>query len=245
MATAKSILRAGHGRPSRQNSLYEQTSTSNEVVAGLIGVKGTADYDMKLYTAKGIASCVFDYNISQPVYVSGAWESKYARNDQSVHAIEPEELFIFEGLLDDGETAIKYKLATAEGGTGKLQVKGSTEVAVAIFMEGQAASGSDLDQEALFLGALGGLSPVCVRETATTPASSVFTLDHAPISIHAVWLKGGVSSQATGNALVGVAATTLSTNTYNWIPGEKTITVASTDSTTQLIIDYVYVPGNA
>lgn len=244
MTTAKSILRAGHGRPSRQNSLYEKTSSTNEVVAGLIGVKGTADYDMKLYTAKGIASCVFDYNLNQPAYISGDWESKYAVNDQSVPVIEPAELFIFEGSLDDGETSVKYKLATAEPGTGKLQAKGSTEVAVAIFMEGQVASGSDPDQEALFLGALGGLSPVAKRETATTPSSSVFTLAHAPISIGGAVIRGGTSTDVTFTNIPGLAPTTLATGQAYWVPGEKTIMVASTDTTTQLIIDYVYLPGN-
>jgi len=244
MTTAKSILRAGMGRPSRQNSLYQKTSSTNEVVAGLIGQKGTADYDMKLYATGGIPACVFDYNISQPAYVSGAWEDKYAVDNQSVPVIEPAELFIFEGLLDDGETSVKYKLAAAEAGTGKLIAKNSAEVACAIFMEGQAASGADLDQEALFLGAIGGLSPVSYIETVTAGAITdhVIALSYSPVAIGGVGIMGANAGAAAPR--VGVSVTAMVSMQYSHVPGTKALKVASTDAATIITVQYSYLPGN-
>jgi len=229
-------------RPSRQSPQYEYTSSSIETVAQRVSCRGSADKQHKLAVAHHILGGVFGENLSQPTYYSTSeqFESTMALNTKTVEIYELENFFIFFGVLNDGESATKYKLASAEAGTGKLDTKASTEIAAAIFMETTAASGGDENIEALFLGPLGGMSPVCVVSVDVAVATNSCTLANAPISITSVQIKGGTANNAGEiNTITPVAASEV-----QWTPGTKTLNFIASDAVTKATVSYAYLPGN-
>ena len=241
--TGKSIIRAGMSRPSRQNQLYEQNATTPEEVAGRIGCRGTNDYDAKIIDLVGdIPLCVFGKNESEPPTVSSEPNDLYAANDQSCKTHELHNFFVFTGTLNDGDTSVKGKLLTAEVDTGKLMPKAATEIACGIAMKSVAASGADEDLETLFIGPLGGLSPVVITEAGTIDGETV-TLTHTPISFQNITITTGdvanvdciVGGVAVAKGALGVGICTLA---------GKVITFHADNTPTLCSITYSYLPGN-
>jgi len=245
MVEGHSIIRAGHGRPSRQNQKYEYTTSSIEVTAHRIGSRGTSDALAKLTASEAIASCVFDFNLNEPPYnsTSEIFDTKQSKNTIDVQVFEPEQLFVFNGILDDGESVTKNKLGTYEPTTGKLQGKAATQIAAVIFQETLAASGADEYIEAVLLGALGAMSPVAKQEEVAI-TSDVATLTYAPIGITTLQLNGSSGNTLAATVVNGVSSTALVASNASWTPGLKAITTAGTDTLTTITITYSYVPGN-
>lgn len=190
MTQRNSVIKRGYAyQPEEESYLYEKTSTDDEKVAGLGGSKGTSDHQMKIY-AGGIPACVFLNQYKHPGRYSDKENMQYAHDAQPID-IATEGWFVFEGVLDDGQSVSKGAAVQFETGTGKIQSL-ALNPRCGFARETKAASGSDSTVLVLWSPRANAadVSVTVVTETLTVSAHKV-TLAHTPRIIEYVEVTTG------------------------------------------------------
>lgn len=143
MTIPNNIILSGKPDQYDQGGRYEQTAAANELVAGRIAIKGTADDQWKLGTSGAAGQGVFDKQKYEPgLDGDGKYNENYAQNGKSVDVIKPGDCVMY-GCLTDGETIAKGAILQI-GAAGKL-VALSTGVPVAKAEASSSPSGADDD----------------------------------------------------------------------------------------------------
>jgi len=120
--TRKSVLVRGEVKnPTNVVYNYEKTSSDDESVAHLGCMRGTADSQLKIYNG-GVPAGVFDYQSQRPGESSGEYNRSYAHEAKPVDALLGGD-FVFEGVLDDGQSITRGQAVQFESGTGKIQIQ--------------------------------------------------------------------------------------------------------------------------
>lgn len=208
--------------------LYEKASSTYEQVASLGGSKGTSDHQVKIY-AGGIPLGVFDNQSTHPGKTGTPLrDSKlYAEDGMPVDFLTEGD-FVFEGVLDQGQTVLKGQPLQFETNTGKIQLQTSNP-RCGYAVEGKVASGAD----GVILVKWDPEKTVIETESVTVTAH-VGTLTYTPIEIHAVEATTG--SSVGGKILTVNQTTPIATNVY-W-NGAKALTFNTTDAITAAKVRY-------
>lgn len=223
-------------------SVYEKTTDNSELVAGRVGKRGTADKQVKLYTAGTKPVCWFDIQRKHQGLDSNSYEdSDYAYEAKPVDTKVGGD-FVVEGLLLSGQTVT---LGDEVMGTtlGKVVLRGNGAVwdpAVGIALETVTASG---DTVIRLLNKIGGNGSTILKKTETlTVTTYQVTMTYIPYMLEYV-------DVATGTLLGGklLRTTGTYTNAGNLPTGHchlarttKVITFSSTDAPLTVTVEYLY-----
>ena len=195
------ILVSGKPDEYQKGGTYEKLAATHEIVAGLIGSRGSATGELKIFEAGEVPICVFDKQIADMGRdANGDFDDDYATHDGSVDALFGD--FVFNGVLKDGEVIVENDLLEAETATGKL-VKCTYGIPCAMATEALSPSGADGDLICRFLPNRSSQFHY-TKEALTSPTSDVFTLANVPLRVEYV---EATTATAAGPKVFGFANT--------------------------------------
>lgn len=225
--TRKGVIKRGnYYNPEDIVYNYEKTSSDDEKVAGLGCVKGTSDYQLKLYSS-GVPAGVFLNQYKYPGTYSSTENKQYAHDGKPVDAALDGD-FVFEGVLDDGQSITKGQAVQFETSTGKVQIQ-TTNPRCGYAEQTATASGAD----GTILVRWDPEHTIITEETVSTTAH-VATLTYTPIEIHVVEATTGSS---LGGKRVIVSDTTPAAGDVYWNKS-KSLTFNTTDAVTAARVRY-------
>lgn len=227
-------------------SLYEKTSADNEQVAGRIGKRGTADYQVKLWTTGVRADGVFDVqSYHQGLDSSDELDSEYAHDGKAVNFIIGGDFEYLAEMVTTNVSVYGYPLEP-ETATGKLQNFTGVGPIVAVSAETKTFGTASthhrhkvrnlIGKEAQAIWKTEALTTAASGTVAGTVVTNVGYLSYLPIDIEYVEATAGGTPGPKSLITVG----TVGEYQVKLVRASKTLTFHANDGVTGVSVRYKY-----